>query len=76
MNRSRFNNFCNMAILAGGVALGFSPGEAVAGKICPQFLTRYCVVDSAGHEETMMTNPCFAKQRHLRILHRGACKKH
>jgi hypothetical protein len=43
-------------------------------RICPQFLTKYCVVTRSGRRETVETNPCFARERHWRILHAGACR--
>jgi hypothetical protein len=42
-------------------------------RVCPQFLTAYCVLTSSGHRETVDTNPCFAHERHWRILHIGHC---
>jgi len=66
---------CKILILAVGIALGFPPSEASAAKICPQYLMRYCVVNAAGIRETMWTNPCFAREAHLRILYAGHCKR-
>jgi hypothetical protein len=69
-----------IATLAAGITgsifgLYLSPREAAA-AVCPQFLTAYCVVNSAGVRMTVMTNPCFARQRHWRILYRGHCRHH
>jgi hypothetical protein len=73
MKRSLLPGLCVIATLI--AAPGFVPRATAAPKICPQFLTAYCVVTPSGHRETIETNPCFARQKHLRILHRGACKR-
>jgi hypothetical protein len=75
MRHSTLQNFCRIALLAVSIGLGLPPREAVAARICPQFLARYCVVNRAGIRSTIWTNPCFARERHLRILYAGHCKK-
>ncbi|HEY1541233.1 MAG TPA: hypothetical protein VGG01_02395 [Xanthobacteraceae bacterium] len=57
------------------LTIGLAPAASAA-QICPQFLAKYCVVTKSGHRMTAATNPCFAKQRHWRILYRGACHRH
>ena len=49
-------------------------GNQAAAAICPQFLAQYCVVEKDGYKHTDWTNPCFAKERGVKILRRGACK--
>ena len=73
--REPLQNFSKVSLLAVGIGLGFPSGEALAAKICPQFLMRYCVVNAAGMRETIWTNPCFAREAHLRILYAGHCKR-
>lgn len=75
MRHSPLQKCWKFAVLAVSIGLGFLPGEALAAKICPQYLTRYCVVNSAGIRSTIWTNPCFAREAHLRILYAGHCKK-
>ena len=64
------------ALLIAGLSFA-SPASAAPStpRICPQFLTKYCVVTRSGHRMTAETNPCFARQRHWRIPHIGACKR-
>ncbi len=53
----------------------FAPaGNRAAAAICPQFLAQYCIVEKDGYKHTGWTNPCFAKERGVRVLHMGACK--
>jgi hypothetical protein len=49
-------------------------GNQAAAAICPQFLAQYCVVEKDDYKHTDWTNPCFAKERGVKILHHGACK--
>jgi hypothetical protein len=62
--------FSSIALLA----IDLAPTASVA-AVCPQYLAKYCVVTASGHRMTALTNPCFAKQKHWRILYRGACHK-
>jgi len=66
-------NTCAFALLIALVGIASAP-PARAAK-CPQFLAKYCVVTASGHRMTAWTNPCFAKQKHWRILYRGACHR-
>ena len=61
--------FSSVAAFAIGLA---SPTPAAA---CPLYLIKYCVVTASGHRMTVNTNSCLAKQKHGRILYRGACHK-
>jgi hypothetical protein len=65
-----------MMLLAGFAAgMTFVPaGNRAAAAICPQFLAQYCVVEKDGYQHTEWTNPCFAKERGIRVLHMRACK--
>jgi hypothetical protein len=74
MKRAGLRIICTMAAVAAGIGLDLSSSPEAAAAICPQFLTAYCVVNSAGVRFTTMTNPCFARARHLRILYRGHCR--
>jgi hypothetical protein len=72
---SRFRNACAIAIVMAMVGLTWSPRQALAcPRICPQFLTQYCVLEPDGTVSSVETNPCFACKQHLRILYQGACK--
>ena len=62
------------ASVLGLLASAASPADAANPKICPQFLTKYCVYNSAKLIFTAETNPCFAKQRHLTIIYAGQCR--
>jgi hypothetical protein len=42
--------------------------------ICPQFLAQYCIVEKDGYKHIAWTNPCFAKERGVKVLRMGACK--
>jgi hypothetical protein len=66
----------SLALLIGLAAvMTFVPaGNRAAAAICPQFLAQYCVVEKDGYKHTDWTNPCFAKERGVRIRHKGACK--
>jgi hypothetical protein len=66
----------SLALLAGlTIAVTSVPaGNRAAAAICPEFLAQYCVVEKDGYKHTDWTNPCFAKQRGVKILHMGACK--
>jgi hypothetical protein len=55
-------------------AIFFAAGNRASAAICPQFLAQYCIVEKDGFKRTDWTNPCFAKERGARVLHRGACK--
>jgi hypothetical protein len=66
-------NLCAFALLI-SVGIALTPTASRA-AICPQYLAKYCVVTASGHRMTALTNPCFAKQKHWRILYRGACHK-
>lgn len=66
-----------LALFAATAALAASIPACVraqAGKICPQFVTDYCVVEKDGVRHTASTNPCFAEERGARVLHMGACE--
>jgi len=56
------------------VMTAMTAGNRAAAAICPQFLAQYCVVEKDGSKQTTWTNPCFAKERGAKVLHRGACK--
>jgi hypothetical protein len=74
MKRSR-RYTCMIALSSIAVfAIALAPSASMAAA-CPQFLAKYCVRTASGHRMTEWTNPCFAKQRHWRILYRGACHK-
>jgi hypothetical protein len=66
----------SLTLLAGLAAgMTFVPaGNRAAAAICPQFLARYCVVEKDGYKHTDWTNPCFAKEHGIRVVHKGACK--
>ena len=65
----------SLALLIGSAVVALVPaGNRATAAICPQFLAQYCVVEKDGYKHTDWTNPCFAKERGRRILHRGACK--
>ena len=66
----------SLALLIGLAAvMTFMPaGNRAAAAICPQFLAQYCVVEKDGYKHTDWTNPCFAKERSVKVLHMGACK--
>jgi len=49
-------------------------GNRARAAICPQFLAQYCVVEKDGYKHTDWTNPCFAKERGVKVVHKGACK--
>jgi hypothetical protein len=49
-------------------------GNRASAAICPQFLAKYCVVEKDGFKHTDWTNPCFAKERGVKVLHMGECK--
>ena len=49
-------------------------GNHATAAICPQFLAQYCVVEKDGFKRTDWTNPCFAKERGAKVLHRGVCE--
>ncbi|HTV30063.1 MAG TPA: hypothetical protein VMF32_20025 [Xanthobacteraceae bacterium] len=49
-------------------------GNRASAAICPQFLAKYCVVEKDGFKHTDWTNPCFAKERGVKILRMGECK--
>jgi hypothetical protein len=67
-------------VIAAATALAFlgvsasSPADAASSKICPQFLTKYCVYNSSKLIFTAETNPCFAKQRHWTVIYQGQCR--
>jgi hypothetical protein len=57
------------------IAATFIAGpDRAAAAICPQFLARYCVIEKDGYKHADWTNPCFAKERGVKVLHMGACK--
>jgi hypothetical protein len=64
------------ALLVGLTIAGtFVPvGNDASAAICPQFLAKYCVVEKDGFKHTDWTNPCFAKERGVKVLHMGQCK--
>jgi hypothetical protein len=66
----------SLALLIGFAALmAIVPaGNRAAAAICPQFLAQYCVVEKDGYRHTEWTNPCFAKERGIKVVHKGACK--
>jgi hypothetical protein len=56
-------------------AVIFIPAATPASAaICPQFLAKYCVIEKDGFKHTDWTNPCFAKDRGVKVLHMGECK--
>jgi hypothetical protein len=56
-------------------AASFIPtGNHASAAICPQFLAKYCVVEKDGFKHSDWTNPCFAKERGVKILRMGECK--
>jgi hypothetical protein len=84
-------NACKLVVLVAAMGIGFAPRATAAAnfspvpqadaftdsyaRICPQFLTKYCVLTRSGHRETVETNPCFARERGWRILHAGSCRR-
>ena len=65
----------SLAVLVGIAATLMSAPSSQAKNVCPQFVTKYCVVDKDGStRHTEMTNPCFAKARGQRVLHIGTCE--
>jgi hypothetical protein len=65
-----------LVILAGlAVAASSDPPGASAETrtMCPMFLAKFCVADKGGAPHTEMTNPCFAKQKGLTVVHMGEC---
>jgi hypothetical protein len=73
MSRSTLSRLLKIALLAIPLAVVSSPSEA--GGICPQYLAQYCALIH-GHQSTIWTNPCFARQEGIRLLHAGPCKGH
>jgi hypothetical protein len=67
-------NIATTTVLALLAASASSPAQAESPKICPQFLTKYCVYNSSRLIFTAETNPCFAKQRHWTIIYGGQCR--
>lgn len=67
-------NTAEVALLAAVIGIALAPRAIAAPTICPQYLTRYCVVTPEGERKTVETNPCFAAQQHMRVVHRGACR--
>jgi hypothetical protein len=64
-----------LTILSLGVGLAAtSSGAWACERICPQYLTRYCVEGPGGRIFATMTNPCFACWRDQKILYRGTCR--
>jgi hypothetical protein len=64
-----------LTFLSLSVGLASAPsGASACERICPQYLTKYCVEGPGGRVFATMTNPCFACQRDLKILYRGACR--
>jgi hypothetical protein len=64
----------SLAVLAGIAVTVMSAPASQAKGVCPQFVAKYCVVNKDGTRQTAWTNPCFAKARGQRVLHRGACE--
>jgi hypothetical protein len=62
-----------LGLLALVVIAAATPAVA-KGKICPQFLARYCVMNKAHLIYTAWTNPCFASEQGLTVLYAGMCK--
>jgi hypothetical protein len=66
--------------IAASVALGLlgvsvsTEASAANPRICPQFVTKYCVYNSSKLIFTAETNPCFAKQRHWTVIYLGQCR--
>ncbi len=74
MKRSRLYAIAISFSSIAALAIGLAPTASMA-AVCPQYLAKYCVVTASGHRMTAWTNPCFAKQKHWRILYRGACHR-
>jgi hypothetical protein len=70
----RLSNLSLGALALVLVAATPATSAAAKGKICPQFLARYCVVNKAHLIYTAWTNPCFASERGLTVLYAGMCK--
>jgi hypothetical protein len=66
----------SLTLLAGlaAVMIFVPAGNRAAAAICPQFLTQYCVVEKDGYKHAEWTNPCFAKEHGIKVVHKGACK--
>ncbi len=66
----------SLTLLAGLTSImTFVPASnRAAAAICPQFLAQYCVVEKDGYKHTEWTNPCFAKEHGIKVVHKGACK--
>jgi hypothetical protein len=73
MKRSRFYGWMIASSSIALLAIGPASTASMA-AICPQYLAKYCVRTESGERRTEWTNPCFAKERHWRILYRGACR--
>ena len=65
-----------LALLVGlAIAATFILGSnRASAAICPQFLAKYCVVEKDGFKHTEWTNPCFAKEHGVKVVHMGECK--
>ena len=76
LHGSWLRKVCKTALAATVLGLAFVPGESQARcpRICPQFVTQFCVVEPDGAISTVLTNGCFACWAHQRILYQGACK--
>ncbi|MFY9692483.1 MAG: hypothetical protein WA776_21345 [Xanthobacteraceae bacterium] len=74
----KLRNAAYAAAILGGLAATMTAmpvgSRAEAAPICPQYLAQYCVVEKNGFRHAAWTNPCFAKQQGLRVLHLGMCE--
>ena len=73
MSPSTLSRISKIVLVAIPLAVISSPSEARA--ICPLYLIKYCALIH-GHQSTIWTNPCLARQEGIRLLHPGACKGH
>ena len=62
------------SLLVAGIVTCLPHESVAAGRICPQYLARYCVEDADGIRSITWTNPCLAELKHLHVLHRGRCQ--
>ncbi len=62
------------AIAAAATSIPAGHRAVAAMMTCPQVEMECCVRGKDGAKFTTWTNPCFAKEWGLHILHKGACK--
>ena len=63
-----------VSAVAAAFVAATAPIEAFGAGVCPQFVTKYCVYNSAKVIFTAEINPCLAKQKHWTIIYAGQCR--